>query len=374
MTRHRRLSVRSLPVAVIGGLALVALLAPQAAAETRSSTVVAPMAASTDAEADEASAATTWALQPAGDEGPDGRVSLRVQLDPGSAVDERLALTNFSSRPATFAVYARDGEITADGSFDLVADAASSEGGGAWIDLGLPKGASERDGGGILVTVPAEKAVLVPVSITAPDTATPGDHPAGIVAELVPDGDAAVSLVSRVGVRAHLRVTGDIVPQLAADRVEATYEPSWNPFAPGTLTVRYTVANPGNIRLGGDSTMRFSGPWGIAETSAAHEQREVLPGAGVEVVTRTEAWPLVFGSGDVSVTPSLVGEDVADAELAAVSTPFSIWMMPWSQLALLVLAAGAVVLIVRGRRRSRARVEERIQAAVAAATASRAEE
>jgi hypothetical protein len=373
MTRHRRLSARSPLAAVMGGLALVALFAPPAAAGMRPSAPVAPVATSAAAEED-AAAATTWALQPAGAEGPDGRVSLRVQLDPGAAVDERLALTNFSARPATFAVYARDGEITADGSFDLVADAAASTGGGAWIDLGRPKGAAEREGGGILVTVPAEKAVLIPVSITAPDTATPGDHPAGIVAELVPDGDAAVSLVSRVGVRAHLRVTGDIVPQLSADDVTATYEPSWNPFAPGTLTVRYTVANPGNIRLGGDSTMSFAGPWGIAAASAAHEQREVLPGAGAEVVTQTAVWPLVFGSGDVSVAPSLVGEDVADAELAAVSTPFTVWMMPWSQLALLALAAGSVVLIVRGRRRSRARVEERIQAAVAAATASRAEQ
>ncbi|GAA1816749.1 hypothetical protein [Nesterenkonia flava] len=77
-----------------------------------------------------------------------------------------------------------------------------------------------------------------------------------------------VGMESRVGVRVHLRVAGDLVPTLAVTGLETRYEGSWNPFTPGTLYVDYRVENTGNVRLGSESTAVGSHVLGIGERSA----------------------------------------------------------------------------------------------------------
>lgn len=312
----------------------------------------------------------TWAVQPADESGPDGRVSLRHTIDPGSVVDDRIALTNFGPRPATFAVYASDGTITADGDFDLIPNDEPATDGGSWIGFGDLTGAAAREGGGLLVEVPEESVLLIPVQIAVPENATPGDHPAGIVAELVPDAGSGVQFASRVGVRAHLRVSGDIVPALVPEAVTASYTPSWNPFAPGTVTVTYTLSNAGNVRLGAEADTTVAGPLGLAAASATSQQREILPGTGGVVIETMAVWPLFFAWGDVDAQPLTVGEDEIDGPLPAAATSFGVWAVPWSQLLLIALLAGAVALFLRTRKRSQQRIQARIDAAVAAATAA----
>jgi hypothetical protein len=315
-------------------------------------------------------AQTTWALRPAGAEGADARVSLRHEVEPGGAASDVVALTNFSARPATFAVYASDGLITDEGLFDLLAPGDAPSDGGAWIAVGPVEGATARPDGGILLDVPAGETVLVPVEIRVPANATPGDHPAGVVAELVRGEGGGVQLAARVGVRVHLRVAGDVVARLEPQRVTATYTPSWNPFAPGTVTVTVDVANAGNVRMGADTAVRVEGPWGVASAEARVEQREVLPGQAVPTTVEIPVAPLVRAWGEVVVTPGVVGEDVVDGPLQAGSASFALWVVPWSQLALLAAVVG-LVLLVRGLRRRSARiVQARIDAAVAAATAA----
>lgn len=317
------------------------------------------------------STSTTWALQPATDGGPDGRVSLRHVIEGGATASDRLALTNFGGRPATFAVYASDGVVAADGSFDVLPSVEAPADGGAWITIGAVEGSTPRNGGGILLEVAAGAAVLLPVDIAVPANATPGDHPAGIVAELVQGEGDAVQLSSRVGVRVHLRVAGDVVAELVPEAVTASYAPSWNPFAGGTVTVTVTVANVGNVRLGAQTEASVAGPWNLAPGSAGSAQREVLPGDVTTTTIEVPVAPLFRSSGEVTVTPVVVGEDdVAGAALAAAAASFTVWTVPWSQ-AVLVLAVVGAFLLVRGlRRRSAARVQARIDAAVAAATAA----
>lgn len=326
-------------------------------------------AAAADATPTPTPQGTTWAVQPADESGPDGRVSLRHTIDPGAVADDRIALTNFGPRPATFAVYASDGTITADGDFDLIPNDEPATDGGSWITFGDLSGAVAREGGGLLVEVPEESVLLIPVRITVPENATPGDHPAGIVAELVPDAGSGVQFASRVGVRAHLRVSGDIVPALVPEGVTASYTPSWNPFAPGTVTVTYTLSNAGNVRLGAEADTTVAGPLGLAATSATSQQREILPGTGGVVTETMAVWPLFFAWGDVDAQPLTVGEDEIDGPLPAAATSFGVWAVPWSQLLLIALIAGAVALFLRTRKRSQQRIQARIDAAVAAATA-----
>jgi hypothetical protein len=311
---------------------------------------------------------TTWALQPSALDGPDGRVSLRHTVVGGESIDDLIALTNYSATPQRFALYASDGTITADGSFDLVPPDQAPEDGGTWIGLDAVQGAAPREGGGMIVEVPAGTALVVPVRISVPANATPGDHPAGIVAELVREG-SGVQLSTRVGVRVHLRVTGDLVGELAPEKVDASYTPSWNPFAPGTVTVRYTLANAGNVRLGSQTTVSAAGAFGVGGGSASSEQREILPGDVIEASVELPVWPLFFSWGEVEAEPGVVGEDEGEVDLTPASATFTLWTVPWSQLLLIAAAVGAFLLLRWLRIRSQQRTQARIDAAVAAATA-----
>jgi hypothetical protein len=316
---------------------------------------------------------TTWTLEPASPEGADGRVSFRHELDPGAEVAEHVTLTNFSDHAATFEVYAGDGVVTADGQFDLPPAGVTPDDAGGWIVLGDPTGALGEPGTAQRLDLAAGDAVTLPVLVRVPPDATPGDHPAGIVAALTTATPDGVTMDSRVGVRLHLRVTGDLAPALAVDVVSARYTPSWNPFGRGTLRVEYAVANAGNVRLGATGTVTAAGPFGLDRASAAGpDVREVLPGAGVEAGTAVDAWPLGRLSGSVAVVPVVVGSDEVPAVPVVAEAAFGVWAVPWSQLALVLLLAGAVPgarRVVRWRRES---TERRIAEAVASAREPRA--
>ena len=361
MTQRLPLTL-ALAALLIAGPAAAALAAPNSTVPTAADPSPAPSVP----------AGTTWALQPATPDGPDGRVSLRHVIDGGARVDDLLALTNFGAEPASFAVYASDGTITTDGNFDLISSDEEATDGGSWITIAPIDGSTPRDDGGIVVSVAPQTTLAVPVQISVPANATPGDHPAGIVAELVPDDATSVQLASRVGVRAHIRVSGEIVAELAAEGVSATFTPSWNPFAPGTVTLTYALTNAGNVRLGAQSLTTVGGPFGIAATETSSEQREVLPGQAATTTVEIATWPTFFRWGDISSTPTAVGEDEIEGTLVTSTAPFTVWTIPWAQLILLALVVGLFFLIRTLRARSRDRMQARIDAAVAAATAAAA--
>ena len=316
-------------------------------------------------------ASTTWSLQPADADGPDGRVSLRHVLEGGATVSDHLALTNYGDRAARFAVYASDGVVTQDGLFDLLTGDEEPTGGGAWTTV-LPGEVGQARERGVVVEVAADSTVVLPVRIDVPTTATPGDHPAGVVAELVRGGDDRVGVASRVGVRMHLRVAGDVVGRLEPEVVAVSYRPSWNPFARGRLVVEVDVANTGNVRLGSREDLTASGPWRLAPAGASGEHREVLPGQSSTTVLEVPVVPLVRTWGDVVVTPVVVGEDEVDVALEPGSASLVVWTMPWAQLALVLALVGAVLGARAHRRRTAARIQARIDAAVAQATAGQA--
>lgn len=320
-----------------------------------------------DAAADQP-AGTTWSLQPASAEAADGRVSLRQRVDPGATVDEHLALTNHGAAPARFAVYASDGVVTDSGSFDLLPGDQAPKDGGSWITFGEVAQAQPRTGGGFTIDLAAGAAVIIPVRIAVPADATPGDHPAGIVAELLADSQTQVHLSTRVGVRVHLRVTGDIAAALAAENVDVRYDTSANPFAPGTARISFDIANRGNVRLAASSTVTLSGPFGALPVSTdIAEGREILPGQSARAEATLPVWPLVLGFGEITLQPQPVGTDEIEVPLRASTTAVTVWTPPWVYLAVLLLALAVWWLIRRQRKRSAARVQAAIDAAVAAA-------
>lgn len=305
----------------------------------------------------------TWTVQPATPEGPDGRISLRHVLDPGASVVDHVTVTNFSERAATFAVYAADGVVSDSGDFDVPGSRATKDGGG-WVTLGDVPGGEQVDGTLRLTLEPGAR-VTVPLTIAVPADATPGDHPAGVVAELVNGDD--VRLAARVGARLHLRVTGDVVASLAPQDVVTRWEPSWNPFAPGTVHVSYRVANTGDVRLSARAATTLAGPFGVGAGERATDLREVLPGQSAQVEAELHAWPLVRFAGHVDARPWVVGEDVVDAPLRPGTVPVVVWALPWPQVAALAVLVGVPLLVRWWRRRSARALQDRIAAALAAA-------
>lgn len=326
-----------------------------------------PLASPGFAAAAESTSGTTWTLSPAGPDGADDRISLRHVIAPGATVDDRVALTNFSPAPATFAVYASDGVVTADGNFDLLPPGETPVDAGSWIDIGAVDGQDPLPGEPLTIELPAGGSIVVPLTVAVPENASPGDHPAGVVAQFVPGDGAGVEMASRVGVRLHLRVDGPVVASLDVDQVVATYEPSWNPFSPGTVHVDYTLGNSGNVRLGATSTATITGPFGIAPSSASTTTREILPGQEAPLSSSFELWPLLLGFGEVHVTPQVVGEDALAETGETQTATLTVWAVPWAQLCLIAAAGVIVWVTLRMRRRSASRTQRRIDDAVAKA-------
>lgn len=306
----------------------------------------------------------TFGIAPSGPDGADGRVSFRLELEPGARHTDHVEVTNYSEEAITLALLASDGTVTDGGTFDVLPSDVAPEAAGSWIEIAES-----------VELEPMGSAVL-PFTITVPEDALPGDQPAGIVASLRTVGTdeqgTAVSLDSRAGARVHLRVAGDLAPALAVEDLRAEYRPSWNPFAPGTVDLTWTVANEGNVRLGAAQTAGVTGLLGLGGGEAVVDgPREVLPGQSATQTVSVEAWPTFRVGGQVSVSPVVVGSDeVPDELLSAAAGSVALWAVPWAQLAALVLVAGLVVLVVVRRRRARARLE----AAVAAARADAARE
>lgn len=362
------------PLAV---LAAAVLLAGPAATAYATPAVPSATVAFTGAPADEGSPtpaptdSTTWAIAPGGADGPDGRVSLRHRLDPGATVADQVVVTNFSTRPALFRIYASDGVVTADGNFDLIPAEQEPTDGGSWIALGPLADLTPDESGGYQVEIAAGGTLTVPVEISVPADASPGDHPAGIVAELLQAGDSPVQFTTRVGVRAHLRVTGEVIANVTPENIVTTFHPNWNPFAPGTLEVTYDLANNGNVRLGATTATDVTALFDIALAGATGEAREILPRQSTSTTETFTVWPVFLTFGEVTATPTIVGsDDPTTTELAPTTTTFTAWTIPWSQLAILVILAALITFIVWSRKRSESRTQAKIDAAVAAATAA----
>lgn len=345
------------PAAMLAAAALAILLAvPPVWAEAPTQQGDPPSSASLADPADEIS----WGIVPADAAGvPDHRVSFRLRVDPGAVVTEHALVTNYSATPLTFDILASDGVISSDGSFDILRSDEKPVDVGSWIDV-QPT-----------VEVAAGASALVPFTVTVPGNATPGDHPGGIVAGLTQTGDAVggpqVGLTTRVGVRIHLRVTGEIQPALSYEDVKASYEPSFNPFAPGRLHVSYRVTNAGNVRIGSIQQAAVGGLFGMPtgaegpSGTVVGQQREILPGQSSTVSTVLDnTWPLGPITTTLRATREAVGDDPSLGLLPQVTAEVTVWAIPWAQIGVLLLAGALIVVLVLILRRRRLRFQHAI--------------
>ena len=293
----------------------------------------------------------SWSVQPADADGKaDHRSWVELALAPGETVREHMLVTNLGSETTTFRLSAADGYFTETGRFNMLpADQPSTEA-GTWITL--PDSASIAPG----------ESRSIPFTVSVPTTATPGDHAAGVAAGVL-TGGGTVGVESRIGFRVMTRVTGDLAPALAAT-TEATYHPSWNPFAPGTLEVRATISDTGNTRLDPQGSVTVSGPAGLASTTTPLEGfSELAPGESRSTTLSVDGvWPLFLTSVtlDVMAAPVVDDGETGPTSSSATATTATI---PWSQLALALLALLLGFLWVLDHRRRRRAFQQQLERA-----------
>ena len=287
----------------------------------------------------------TWGIAPASAEGADGRVSVRATLDPGQQYTDFVELSNLSAHDLTFALAAADGTVTDAGDFDVLADSAASTRAGRWVQIAET------------VEIEARSSVIVPFTVTVPADATPGDHPAGIVASLATEGPAAggVDVVARTGVRLHLRVPGEIEAALTPQITSLRFIPNLNPFAPGELTLDWEIENAGNVRLGGVAVLSVAGLGGSlpqGEEIVLGDFRELLPEGRRAGTITVQTWPLFLVDAQVGVEPRIVGDDDLNRQPDTATTVASAVAIPWTQLAMATVLILFIVLVaVRVRAR-----------------------
>ena len=306
----------------------------------------------------------SWSVAPAPVPGEPGRANFVLEAEPGESLEDMLVVENLGDVDLLLGVYASDAFNTPTGGIDLLAAGEPPVDLGSWIELDTAS-----------ITVPADGSVEVPFTVEVPDDAQPGDHTGGIVTSLRvteggPEGNR-VDVERRLGTRVHLRVDGELTPELTFTELEADYSGSANPFAPGSMRLTYRVENTGNVRLRATRDASVSPSWGPEATAEASDMAELLPGNSYEL-TQTVAgvWPGTSTRSEVELgLYEPTGQRVDSSRVAIART--STTLVPWPQL---VLAAFVLVLLVAwwtARRRSRRRLRATVDAALEDALASR---
>ncbi|WP_438352662.1 WxL protein peptidoglycan domain-containing protein [Microbacterium sp. CJ88] len=313
----------------------------------------------------------TWGVRTADTAEGAGRQNYAYTVDPGATVSDALIVTNYSDAPLDLALSSADGFTNESGQLDVLPRATPSTQLGAWIALAAST-----------VSVPAGQAVEVPFTLTVPADITPGDYAGAVLSSLgSPQTSQGISVDRRLGIRVHLRVTGDLAPALALEDLQVDYAGTVNPFGTGAATVAFTVRNTGNVRLSADQAVHLAGPFGMlgVDASSMDAAPELLPGETWRTTVTVEG---VFPAFALWATASLVPHAASDLVAAGSPADYPVIegsavtaAVPWALLVVLLLVAAAVVGVVlltrRRRRTTKAREEARIEGAVAAALAAR---
>ncbi len=307
------------------------------------------------AAADTPMGEVTWGVRTAESDVGSNRDNFAYTLDPGEHIEDALIVTNHASELLALSVYPADGFTTSSGQLDLVTADTPSVAVGAWSALGDDH-----------LEIPPGESVEVPFTVTIPANTVPGDYTGGILTALTEPSGQAESIVvdRRLGIRMHVRVSGDLEPGLTVEDLAVDYAGSMNPFATGDASVTYTVRNTGNTRLSAGQDVTVSGPWGILPITLGDvgPVPELLPDETWTVsAPATGVLPTFWLTTTSLITPSVPAMAEAAPELEPVRTTTGTWAVPWSPLGLLVILIGGIVtavLISRRRTIQRTLAEE----------------
>lgn len=293
----------------------------------------------------------TFGIGPAGLGSGDPRGYFSYQMGAGGSYKDKVAVVNYGLTPLSLGVFAADLGNNADGGLGVGLQKEEPRDAGAWIRL--PRQL-------VTVTVAASGAkgpgrAIIPFAIDVPSKASPGDHGAALVAVLSSVGKNAqganVRLDQRIAARVYIRVAGDVRPKLSIEGLSASYRDVANPVGEGRATVRYTVRNTGNVRVGATQSIFVSGLLGTKSLTLRPPKIELLfPGASETVtVTVKGVLPTVRMHAQVTVNP-LLFQDQKPVPVSVASATVGFWAIPWTLIVLLLLILLLCGVFVRRRR------------------------
>ena len=281
----------------------------------------------------------TWSILPATATGPD---KTRVQFDygvlkPGSTVTDHVEIVNDSKQSAAFSIYGTDATgTTLKGALLLLPPQKKPTDIGSWVSF--PGGAGQ-----LSTIIPGGKGVVTQFSVKVPVQATPGDHTGAIVAQVaVPGKNGAGETVTenyRIAVPLELRVSGALRAALQVQSISTGFSDPFNPFASGTATVSYSVANTGNVRQAGTQAMTVTGPFGQKVVVQPPNLPTILPGDSIRVTALASGlFPDGPMTAHVDVKAGWPPQTIPLAHAAPDATgTASLFAFPWSILGLILL-------------------------------------
>lgn len=284
---------------------------------------------------------TTWGISPANENGPDSRVALQYVLSPGQTQSDYVVVTNYSDKPISLKLYPGDALLKTGNGFDIQSEDETSSHVGIWVKTGVSE-----------LQLQARESKVVPVLITVPEDASPGDYVGGLLASYLKENDtesAQLNTEHRVGVRVELRVSGPIDPQIVISNPRVEAGQSLNPFAKQPLQISFEVENTGNVRLEVSPKITIKGPFGWGEQVLEIPKFEdLLPKDSVTVKQEINSWP--FGPMELTIeadAPSSIGQSLIEM---GISTEESVhfWMFPWGWVIFGGLAVGLGVFALFG--------------------------
>ncbi len=334
---------RCAAVAAVALGALAVGAAAQALAAPSSAGHAVPAVRSDDPPADEGAGdgLVTFGMTTASGGRPDERGFIAVNAPPGAELYDNVAVVNFSDAPLDVDLYPADATNAEDGGLALAPRSQPPALAATWVTVGsrtvrLPAQAGATGPG----------VVNVPITISIPRDAEPGDHVAAVVSSITASGTGgentpALDLEQRVGLRVYVTVQGLIRPGLTVTEVHATWL-AGSAFGPGAVEVSYVLTNSGNVRFGVEPSVSGRGLFGLSSrTVDGTKIDDLLPHASVrQTVTLDDVWPTGIENVLVSATAvSALGRD--DPGIGTVTA--SAWEWLWSGLYVLVAVAVAAL-------------------------------
>jgi hypothetical protein len=331
---------------LLAALALALVAAPGASAAPRPTPSPPSVRLDAPGSAPAKGSRLTVGVQPATATAPDARAHFDFHLAAGQVVTDHLAVFNYSAKPVSLRLYARDALTTSGGGLDVQHYETQPADVGGWIALGAPA-----------VRLAPRTRVIVPFQLGVPYKATPGDHTGAVVAALTTSSRSAdgrtVEVENRVGLRVYLRVAGTVTPRLAIDHLRAKARGRWAPLGERPVRVSFLLRNTGNVRLGARGRVAVVDAFGRTVATAPVTGDVLLPGSTVPFSVRLPAVrATVRMTAWVTVEPlRLAGDSGGPLSLVTASTTFT--AVPAGPVAALVaLVLGTVALLRRRRTRA----------------------
>lgn len=343
----RAAACRPLRLLVLTVLVGVALFPVSAAVADQTPSASAPPPSSSSSAAPVTPPKAAFGIGPANTKGIDGRPYLNYLVSPGSTLVDRVGIINLATRPVTLNLYVVDATVDAGGAFGYLPKAAPRTDAATWI-------VTDNEGHQPTITLPPRSTLVVPVTITVPRDASPGDHAAGIItseiSKVTSTNGERVDFEQRLALRTFIRVSGPLHAALAIENLRARYHSTFDPVGGGSVTMSYTIRNTGNVRIGSHQQVSVTGLFGSKSQTLA-DVPLLLPHTYVNVsVTIRGVFPGVLLHARVSLHPLSVAGDVNPSMPSQIVRSVGVWAIPWVLLAIILIVVLAGIGLWQWRR------------------------